>query len=114
MIAQVTDWAESIGAVRMRSPLSRRSRLKVLTPAMLPRPILLAVDEADGLPVSVDRGALVVDETCGETDLLYCLEIEVGLDFRCLLRPGDPEPVRRRERLLQGRKAALQLLRGSS
>jgi hypothetical protein len=29
---------------------------------MLPRPILLAVDEADGLPVSVDRGALVVDE----------------------------------------------------
>jgi hypothetical protein len=29
---------------------------------MLPRPILLAVDEADGLPVPVDRGALVVDE----------------------------------------------------
>ena len=26
---------------------------------MLPRPILLAVDEADGLPVAVDRRALV-------------------------------------------------------
>src|SRR5204863_4571778 len=40
MIAQVTDWAESIGAVRMRSPLSRRSRLKALTAeAMLPSQI---------------------------------------------------------------------------
>jgi len=37
MIAQVTDCAESIGAVRIRSPLSSRSRLKVLTAAMLPR-----------------------------------------------------------------------------
>src|SRR5580765_363864 len=37
MIAHVTDWAESIGAVRIRSPLSSRSSLKVLTVAMLPR-----------------------------------------------------------------------------
>src|SRR6266567_4048411 len=35
MIAQVTDWADSIGAVRMRSPLSSRSRRKVLTAPML-------------------------------------------------------------------------------
>ncbi|TMK72826.1 MAG: hypothetical protein E6G50_03070 [Actinobacteria bacterium] len=31
MIAQVTDWADSIGAVRTRSPFSSRSRRKVLT-----------------------------------------------------------------------------------
>src|SRR2546426_4749038 len=110
MIAQVTDWAESIGAVRMRSPLSRRSRLNVLTvPAMLPRPIVPAVDEADGLPVSVDRRALVVDEAGGKTDLLHRLEIEVGFDLGRLLRPGDPEAVGRPERLLQGRKATLEL-----
>src|SRR3954454_19899644 len=37
MIAQVTDCAESIGAVRMRRPLSRRSSWKELTArAMLP------------------------------------------------------------------------------
>jgi hypothetical protein len=35
MIAHVTDWADSIGAVRMRSPLSSRSRPKVLTAPML-------------------------------------------------------------------------------
>src|SRR5204862_838223 len=35
MIAHVTDWADSIGAVRMRRPLSSRSRLKVLTASML-------------------------------------------------------------------------------
>src|SRR5437660_7294060 len=96
MIAQVTDCAESIGAVRMRSPLSRRSRLKALTAlAMLSRAILPAVDEADGLPVFVDRGALVVDEPCCEADRLDGGEVEVGVDSRSLLRPGDPEPVRR-------------------
>src|SRR5512133_3004583 len=113
MIAQVTDCAESIGAVRMRIPLSRRSRLKAVTiPAMLPRPILPAVDEADGLPVSVDRGALVVDEPRGEPDLLDHRKIEVCLDLRRLLRPGDPQPVGRRQRLLEGRKAAFELCAG--
>src|SRR5580765_6910801 len=77
---------------------------------MLPRPILLAVDEADGLPVAVERGALVVDEARGEPDLLNCGEVEVGLERRSLLRPGDPEPVRRGERLLQSREPALELL----
>ena len=81
---------------------------------MLPRPILLAVDEADGLPVAVDRRALVVDEARGEPDLLYRVEIEVGLELRGLLRPGDPEAVGRSKRLLQRRKAALELLDGSS
>src|SRR5947207_7666859 len=62
MIAQVTDCADSIGAVRMRSPLSRRSSWKVLTtPAMLPRPVCLARDESHCLPVLVDSRALVVD-----------------------------------------------------
>src|SRR6267378_4713203 len=93
MIAHVTDWAESIGAVRMRSPLSSRSRLKALTAlAMLSSAFLLAVDEADCLPVSVDRGALVVDEPCREADLLDEREVEVGLDSRGLLRPGDQRP----------------------
>src|SRR6266576_6485867 len=102
MIAQVTDWAESIGAVRMRSPLSRRSRSKALTAlAMLPRAILLAVDEANRLPLAVDCGALVVDEAGGQPDLLHRREVEVGLDLRGLLRPGNPEAVRRGERLLQ-------------
>src|SRR2546425_6574772 len=111
MIAQVTDCAESIGAVRMRSPLWSRSRLKALTAlAMLSRAILPPVDEADGLPVSVDRGALVVDEPCREADRLDGGEVEVGLDSRGLLRPGDPEPVCRTERLLQRLEAALELL----
>src|SRR6266487_109808 len=35
MIAHVTDWADSIGAVRMRRPLPRRSRRNVLTTPML-------------------------------------------------------------------------------
>src|SRR2546430_14621203 len=110
MIAQVTDCAESIGAVRMRSPLSSRSRLKAPTAlAMLSWAILPAVDEASGVPVFVDRGALVVDEPCAEADRLDGVEVEVGVDSRSLLRPGDPEPVRRSERLLQGLEAALEL-----
>src|SRR6266704_2106427 len=110
MIAQVTDCAESIGAVRMRSPLSRRSRLKVLTaPAMLPGAILLAVDKADRLPLAVDCGALVVDQAGGEPDLLHGRKIEVGLDLRGLLGPGDPEAVRRGQRRLQRREATRQL-----
>src|SRR6266550_5025227 len=66
MIAQVTDCADSIGAVRMRRPLSRRSSWKVLTArAMLPRPVGLAEDEANRLPVVVDRGAREIDEDVG-------------------------------------------------
>src|SRR5712691_9919 len=110
MIAQVTDCAESSGAVRMRSPLSRRSRLKVLTAlAMLSSAILLAVDKAERLPLVVDCGALVVDQSGCEPDLLHRREVEVGLDLRGLLGPGDPEAVRRGQRLLQRRKPTLQL-----
>jgi hypothetical protein len=35
MIAHVTDWADSSGAVRSRRPLSSLVSWKVLTPAML-------------------------------------------------------------------------------
>src|SRR5437763_8416759 len=102
MIAHVTDWAESIGAVRMRSPLSSRSRLKALkAEAMLPSAIFPAIHEANRLPLLVDRGALVVDEPRPQSDRLDGLEVEVGLELRCLLRPGDPESVRRAHRLLQ-------------
>jgi hypothetical protein len=59
---------------------------------MLPRSILLAEDEADRLPVSVDRGALVVDEPRGKPDLLHCREVEVRLDLRRLLRPATQSP----------------------
>src|SRR6478752_9889603 len=110
MIAQVTDCAESIGAVRMRSPLSRRSSWKVLTAqAMLAGPVGPAVDEPDGLPVLVDRRALVVDEACRQADPLHGPEIEVGLELRRLFRPGHPEPVGRRERRLERGEAAFQL-----
>src|SRR5436190_3397252 len=110
MIAQVTDCADSIGAVRMRRPLSRRSSWKVLTArAMLPRPVGLAEDEANRLPV-VDRGALVVDEAALEADPLHGVEVEVGLELRCLLGPGDPEPVHRRKRPLQPGEAPLELV----
>src|SRR6266566_549533 len=51
MIAQVTDWADSIGAVRMRSPLSSRSRRKVLTAPMLSGAVGVAVEVGIG-----DRG----------------------------------------------------------
>src|SRR5215510_5226199 len=53
MIAHVTDWADSIGAVRMRRPLSRRSSWKVLTaPAMLPKALQRAEDR---LGAELDR-----------------------------------------------------------
>src|SRR5439155_11124417 len=94
----------------MRSPLSSRSRLNALTTlAMLPSAILLAVDEADRLPLAVDRGALVVDQPGGEPDLLHRREVEVGLDLRGLLGPGDPEAVRRGQRFLQRPEPSLQL-----
>src|SRR5713101_8464754 len=69
MIAQVTDWADSIGAVRMRRPFGKRSRRKVLMRPMLPRPFrrlrrrsvgkrllrhLAAQEAAEGLPAFVD------------------------------------------------------------
>src|SRR4029453_1577034 len=76
---------------------------------MLARAVCLAIDEPDRLPVVVDRRALVVDEAGIEPDLLHGREIEVGLELRGLLRPGDPEPVRRREELLQAAEAALEL-----
>ena len=54
------------------------------------------VDEAARLPVAVDRGALVVDEPGVASPSRWTdLEVEVGLDLRRLLRPGDPEAVRR-------------------
>src|SRR2546423_11385659 len=110
MIAHVTDCADSIGAVRMRRPLSRRSSWYVLTAlAMLPRPVGPAKDEPDGLPVVVDRGALVVHQPGGEADLLDGAEIEVGLELRRLLRPGDPEAVGRRQRFFERSETPLQL-----
>src|SRR5690242_13739827 len=110
MIAQVTDCADSIGAVRMRSPLSRRSSWKVLTTqAMLPRPVGLAIDESHRLPVLVDRGALVVDEAGLKADALDGVEVEVGVELGRFLRPRDPQAVRGRERPLQRREAPLEL-----
>src|ERR687886_533312 len=101
MIAHVTDCADSIGAVRMRSPLSRRSRWKLTADAMLARPVAPAADEADRLPVVVDGSALVVHEAGVEADLLHRVEVEVGFELRRLLRPCDPEAVRWCERLLE-------------
>src|SRR5438128_8678034 len=109
MIAQVTDCAVGIGAVRTRRPFGSVSRRKVATPPMLARPVVLAIDEPDGLPRPVDRCALVVDEPGCETDSLHRVEVKIGLELRCLLRPRDPEAVRRTERALQAVEAALEL-----
>jgi hypothetical protein len=76
---------------------------------MLPSAVFLAIHEADGLPVVVDRRTLVVDKAGVEADLLHGVEVQVGLELRGLLRPGDPAPVRRCERLLQGGDRALEL-----
>src|SRR6266508_2208871 len=76
---------------------------------MLAMPIDSAVDEANGLPLVVDRGALVVDEARIEADLLHCPEVQVGLDRRGLLRPCNPEAVCGSQRLLEGAEAAFQL-----
>src|SRR5262249_42251553 len=74
------------------------------------RPIREAVNEAERLPALVDRAGLVVHEAVREADLLHRLEGEVALDLRGLLRPRDPEAVRRVERRLQRLEAALELL----
>ena len=72
-------------------------------------PVFEPVDEAQRLPAFVDRARLVVDEAVLKADFLHRVETEVGVDLRRLLRPGDPEAVRRIERLLQRREAALQV-----
>src|SRR5919201_1102654 len=56
-------------------------------------PILEAPDEPDRLPALVDRAALVVDESSSEANPLDGLEVEVGVDVRGFLRPGDPQAV---------------------
>src|SRR5262245_19008966 len=109
MIAQVTDCAAGIGAVTMRRPLSSRSRRYVDIEAMLAGAIFSAVDEAYGLPGVVDRGALVVYEPSLQADALDGVEVEVRLEPRGLLRPGDPEAVRRAQRSLQHSEPAPQL-----
>jgi hypothetical protein len=40
----------------------------------------------------IDGSALVVHEPGGEPDLLHRGKVQVGLDLRGLLGPGDPEP----------------------
>jgi hypothetical protein len=45
---------------------------------MLPRAILSAVHEAHGLPVVVDRGALVIDEAGPQPDLRTAGEARRG------------------------------------
>src|SRR5262245_36088970 len=77
---------------------------------MLPRPILFAVDEAHRLPVVVDRRALVVDEPGRETDVLHRCEVQIRLDLRGPLRPGDPQAVRGGERPLESRKPPAELV----
>jgi hypothetical protein len=62
------------------------------------------------LPTFVDRRRLVVDEAGLEPDPLHGVEVEIGLDHRRLLRPGDPEAVRGRERGLQDCEASRELL----
>src|ERR1041385_1797108 len=76
---------------------------------MLPSAVCLAVDEANRLPVVVDRRALVVDEPRVEPDLLHGCEVEGGLELRRLLRPGDTEEVGWGERLLQRGDPACEL-----
>jgi hypothetical protein len=77
---------------------------------MLAGAVFPAIDETDCLPVVVDRGALVVDQPRVEPDLLDGVEVEVGLELRGLLRPGDPERVCRGERLFQCRESAFELV----
>src|SRR4051812_46055780 len=67
------------------------------------------IDEAQRLPLLVDRSTLVVDEAGVEAHLLDGVEVEIRLDLRRLLRPGDPERVVRRERSLQLRKPGCEL-----
>jgi hypothetical protein len=74
--------------------------------------VLPAPDEAHGLPVSVDRAALVVDEARIESGSLDGVEVQVGLDLRALLGPRDPEAVRRLERVAEAREAPLRGRRG--
>src|SRR5215210_6547380 len=73
------------------------------------RSILNAPDEAHRLPALVDCAALVVDEPGVEADFLDGVEVEVGLDLRRLLRPGDPQAVGRIERVAQSDEAPLQV-----
>jgi len=95
MIAQVHRLSRVHRAVRIRSPLSRRSRLKVLTAlAMLSSAIPLAVDERTASH-SPSIAALLLSTSRRRADLLDSREVEVGLDLRGLLGPGDPESVRR-------------------
>src|SRR4051794_21754791 len=76
---------------------------------MLARSVGLAIDEPHGLPVAVDRCALVVDEPGVEADLLHGAEVEIRFEPRGLLGPCDPEAVGRCEGLLQGSEASLEL-----
>src|SRR5919201_4298591 len=72
-------------------------------------PILEAPDEPDRLPALVDRAALVVDESSSEANPLDGLEVEVGVDVRGFLRPGDPEAVGWIERGAELREAPLEI-----
>ena len=74
------------------------------------RSIRQPVDEAQRLPVVVDRAALVVDEARVEAGLLHRVEVRSVSSFDRLLRPGDPEAVGRRERRLQPRQPLEQLV----
>src|SRR2546427_13223365 len=109
MSAQVTDGAESIGAVRMGRLFESRSSWWVTRAMLAGRPILPAIDEADRLPALVNGRALVVDEAGVEPDPLHRRKVEVGLDLRGLLGPGDPETVGGRERTLERGEAPLEL-----
>src|SRR6266542_4700165 len=73
------------------------------------RPILPAIDEADRLPALVNGRALVVDEAGVEPDPLHRSEVEVRVDLRSLLGPGDREAVGGRERTLECGEAPLEL-----
>src|SRR5512142_1972162 len=96
-------------------PIGSRSRKRTgsrwtNTAAMLTaRPVFAPPDEAESLPVAVDRTALVVDQAGRQADPLDGVEVEVGLELRRLLRPRDPEPVGGVERVAERREPPLQV-----
>src|SRR5690349_7746829 len=74
--------------------------------------VLPAPDEAHGLPVDVDRAALVVDQAGLEARPLVGVEVEVGVDLRAFLRPRDPEAVCRLEGVAEAREAPMEVVAG--
>src|SRR6185503_2124138 len=76
---------------RCGGPLGPAYRVNLARPTSA-RPVLEPVHELNTLERLGDRCALVVYQSRVEADPLDDVEVEVGREPGCLLRPGDPKP----------------------